>query len=387
MRNTAVRTMAAAVCGLWLVGSAAARPEIKPTAESPMASGWKAVTIVSGLEHPWAMQWLPDGAMLVSERPGRLRLIRDGRLEPTPIAGMSPVLALGQGGLMDVSLHPRFAENGLVYFTYATGERSANRTRLARGRLAGGSMLDVQTIFDASPAKTGGQHFGSRILWLPDGTLLLSIGDGGNPPLMIDGKPSREQAQMISSALGKVHRLGEDGKPPRDNPFDGQGGAAPTVWSYGHRNIQGLALDAATGRVWATEHGAQGGDELNVIERGKNYGWPRATYSREYTGPAISEHRSLPGMEDPKVVWTPCIAPSGLVLYTGDRMPGWKGDLFAGGLVLKQVRRVRLDGDRVVGEETLQFEERIRDERQGPDGFLYVLTDEDNGRLMRIEPR
>lgn len=370
-----------------LLGSAAARPEIKPTADSPQATGWKAVTVVSGLEHPWAVQWLPDGAMLITERPGRIRLVRDGKLDPKAVVGTPSVLGLGQGGLMDLSLHPRFAENALVYFTYSVGDRSANRTRLARGRLEDRAILDVQTIFEASPAKTGGQHFGSRILWLPDGTLLLSVGDGGNPPLKIDNKPSREQAQIVSSALGKVHRLDENGKPPRDNPFFGQSGAAPTVWSYGHRNIQGLALDASTGRVWATEHGAQGGDELNTIERGKNYGWPRATYSREYTGPAISEHRSLPGMEDPKAVWTPCIAPSGLVLYTGEAMPGWKGDLFAGGLVLKQIRRVRLDGDRVAGEETLQFDERIRDVRQGPDGFLYVLTDENDAKLLRIEPR
>ncbi len=386
MRNL-MRAAAVAIGGLGVSAALPARPEIQPTAESPRATGWKAVTIVSGLEHPWAMQWLPDGALLISERPGRLRVVRDGQLDPKPIVGVPPVLALGQGGLMDLALHPRFGENRLVYFTYATGDRSANRTRLARGRLEGQAIVDVGTIFEASPTKTGGQHFGSRILWLPDATLLLSIGDGGNPPLTIDGKPSREQAQMISSALGKVHRLDEDGKPPRDNPFLGQSGAAPTVWTYGHRNIQGLALDSATGRVWSTEHGAQGGDELNVIQRGKNYGWPRATYSREYTGPAISEHRSLPGMEDPKAVWTPCIAPSGLVLYTGDAMPGWKGDLFAGGLVLKQIRRVRLDGDRVVGEETLQFDERIRDVRQGPDGFLYVLTDEDDGKLLRLEPR
>ena len=390
-RMTSMTRAAAAlscVLGAWSAMSpvAAARPEVPVTADSPRATGWKAVTVLRGLEHPWGMQWLPDGAMLITERPGRLRVARNGALDPKPVTGTPEVFAFGQGGLMDVSLHPKFADNRLIYLTYTEGTRTANRTALARGRYENGALTNVQTIFRVSQTKQGGQHFGSRILWLPDGTLLLSIGDGGNPPVRLGDDWIRTQAQNTGSHLGKVLRLSDDGTPAPGNPFLAKPGALPEVWTLGHRNIQGMCYDAASGRIWATEHGARGGDELNLLQPGKNYGWPKATYSMEYTGPEISPDRSLPGMEDPKVVWTPCIAPSGLTLYTGDTMPGWRGDLFAGGLVLKQIRRIRLNGDKVVGEETLQFDDRVRDVRQGPDGALYVLTDEDDGRLLRIEP-
>ncbi len=362
---------------------------VTPSGDAPRAAGWRAVTIAEGLERPWAIAWLPNGDALITARPGRLRLFRDGRLAPEPIAGLGSVASEGHAGLMDVSPHPRFAENRLVYFTYAAGTREANSTRLARARLNADStaLEEVSDLHVVSPLKPRFQHFGSRLLWLPDGTLLLALGDGGNPPTRLEGELVREQAQKLSSQLGKILRLRDDGTVPPDNPFVGRADADPAVWSYGHRNIQGLARDPDTGRVWANEHGSRGGDELNLLAPGANYGWPRVTYSIEYTFGTISPHRSLPGMVDPVVVWTPAQAPSGLAFYTGERFPAWRGDLFSGALKREEVRRVDLDSEgRVLGQESLPVGARVRDVRQGPDGFLYVLTDEPAGRLLRIEP-
>ncbi|MEC4816284.1 MAG: PQQ-dependent sugar dehydrogenase [Scytonema sp. PMC 1069.18] len=351
------------------------------------AKNFQKKTIVEGLERPWSMAWLPDGAMLVTERPGRLRIVRDGVVQQTPIAGVPEVFAVNQGGLMEVSLHPRFAENRFVYLTYSHGTEKANRTRVARGRFDGKALRDLKVIFEVSPAKSGGQHFGSRIVWLPDNTMLIAIGDGGNPPIQLNGELIRKQAQNLRSHLGKIVRINDDGSIPRDNPFVGSANADPAVWSYGHRNIQGLTFDSATRRVWSTEHGARGGDELNLIEKSKNYGWPVVTYSRDYSGGEISKERSRRGMEDPKIVWTPVIAASGLALYNGDRFPQWKGDLFAGGLVSRDVRRIDLDAQgNLTKEESINIGQRVRDIRQGPDGLLYVLTDEVNGQLIRLEP-
>jgi aldose sugar dehydrogenase len=333
------------------------------------------------------MAWLPDGTMLVTEKAGRLRLIRQGKLLSTPIAGVPEVMSSGQGGLMDVSLHPRFAQNQLIYLTYAHGRENANRTRLVRAKLAGNTLQDLKVIFEVSQEKSDGQHFGSRLAWLPDGTLLLAIGDGGNPPVKLAGELIRKQAQNLGSNLGKIVRLKDDGSVPPDNPFVNNKNADPKVWSYGHRNIQGLAYDPTKKRVWATEHGARGGDELNLPEAGKNYGWPIVTHSQEYFGGEISQERSRAGMIDPKVVWTPAIAPSGLAIYNGNRFPAWQGDLFAGGLVSKDIRRLDLDdAGNVKSQETIAIGQRVRDVRQGPDGLLYVLTDESDGRLIRLEP-
>lgn len=357
-----------------------------PTADVPEMMGWKAETVVDGLEHPWGMAWLPDGSALVTERPGRLRLIKDGKLQKRPVAGVPEVLADGQGGLLDVALHPRFADNGLVYLTFAQGTRESNRTALARGRLVDGRLEGTEVIFANADSKRGTQHFGSRLVWLRDGTLLMSIGDGGNPPIAFDGENIRDQAQNPGTHFGKVLRLTEDGRPAPGNPFAKRPGARPEIWTLGHRNIQGMTLDPASGRVWANEHGSQGGDELNLVEGGSNYGWPAVTYSIEYWGPRISDETSRPDVPEPKVVWTPSKAPSGLAFYTGDRYPDWRGDLFSGALKFGQVRRIDLDGARVVGEEKLTIGARVRDVRQGPDGWLYVLTDEPNGRLLRIRP-
>jgi glucose/arabinose dehydrogenase len=362
---------------------------IVPTGDAPRAAGWRATTVVGGLEHPWAIAWLPSGEALITERPGRLRLLREGRLVPAPITGLEQVAAGNHAGLMDVSPHPRFADNRLVYLTYAAGTREANGTRLARARLSddAATLENFTVVHDVSPLKPRFQHFGSRLLWLPDGTLLLALGDGGNPPTRVGGELAREQAQRLDSQLGKVLRLRDDGTVPDDNPFVGRADADPAIWSYGHRNIQGLARDPVSGRIWANEHGSRGGDELNLLVAGANYGWPRATYSIEYTFGTISPHRSLPGMVDPVVVWTPAQAPSGLAFYTGDRFPAWRGDLFSGALKREEVRRVDLDAEgRVLGQESLPIGARVRDVRQGPDGFLYVLTDERAGRLLRIEP-
>ncbi len=349
---------------------------------------YKQTTVVEGLERPWSMAWLPDGSMLVTEKAGRLRLIRAGKLLPTTIAGVPEVMTAGQGGLLDVSLHPQFARNRLIYLTHAHGSKNANRTRLVRGKLDGNSLRDLKVIFEVSQTKSDGQHFGSRMAWLPDGTLLLAIGDGGNPPVELAGELIRNQAQNLGSNLGKILRLKDDGSVPPDNPFTNNKSADPKIWSYGHRNIQGLAYDRINKRVWATEQGARGGDELNSPQAGKNYGWPIVTRSQEYAGGEISSERSRAGMVDPKVAWTPAIAPSGLAVYTGDRFPAWQGDLFAGGLVGKGIRRLDLDdAGNVRGQEEILIGQRVRDVRQGPDGLLYVLTDESDGRLIRLEPQ
>lgn len=359
---------------------------VKPTADVPEAEGWRAEVVVDGLEHPWSIAWLPDGSALITERPGRLRMLRDGILVPEPIAGLPPILVHGQGGLLDVALHPDFDRSRWVYLTFASGTPDANRTALARGRLDGTRLVDVEVIFTNADAKSGGQHFGSRLVWLPDQSLVMSIGDGGNPPIAFAGRDVRDQAQRLETHFGKVLRLTEDGRPHPGNPFTGREGARPEIYSYGHRNIQGLTRDPASGRVWANEHGSRGGDELNLIEAGKNYGWPEVTYSREYWGPPVSDVTSRPDVQDPLINWTPSKAPSGLAFYTGDRYPDWRGNLFSGALVFGQVRRIVLDGARVIDEQKLTIENRVRDVRQGPDGYLYVLTDAPNGALLRILP-
>lgn len=375
--------------GLLYVLSAGCTAQTGPapvSADVPEAQGWRTEVVIEGLSHPWSIAWLPDGSALITERAGRLRLIRNGQLDPEPVAGLPPVLAHGQGGLLDIALHPDFAKNQWVYLTFATGSPEANRTALARGRFDGRALRDTEVIFRNADPKPGGQHFGSRIVWLPDKSLLMSIGDGGNPPISFNGENIRNQAQNRGTHFGKIVRLKDDGTPHPDNPFANQPGAKPEIWSLGHRNIQGMTRDPVSGRIWANEHGSRGGDELNMIEGGHNYGWPEVTYSIEYWGPKISNETSRPGITDPLLVWTPSKAPSGLTFYTGDIYPQWKGDLFSGALKFHQIRHIDLDGTRVAGEEKLTIGQRVRDVRQGPDGYLYVLTDEDDGALLRILP-
>jgi glucose/arabinose dehydrogenase len=354
----------------------------------PAERGFRSVSLVQGLAHPWSMAWLPNGDLLITERPGRLRLVRDRRLMPEPIAGVPEVFAEGQGGLLDICLHPDFEKNRKIYFTYAHGNSKANRTRIAVAVFEDNRLKNWQTVFEVATAKSGTQHFGSRLIWLPDGTLLVSVGDGGNPPVRLQGDWIRKQAQNRRSHLGKILRLNPDGSVPSDNPFSDSSAAEPAIWSYGHRNIQGLAYDPLRGAVWASEHGALGGDELNFLQAGKNYGWPTVTYSREYFGGMkISETTSQPGMVDPRVVWMSAIAPSGLTVYTGKRFPQWHGDLFAGGLKSQDIRRIDLDeAGNVIGQSAVRIGQRVRDVRQGPDGLLYVITDEPSGSLIRLEP-
>jgi len=369
---------------------------VDPTGDVAEAEGWTTETIVDGLRHPWGIAWLPDGSALVTERPGRLRLIHNAaqgaggkpELDPTPIGGTPEVCACGQGGLLDISLHPDFSDNQLVYMTFAEGTEDANRTALARGRLdlENKRLQDLEIIFRNADEKSGGQHFGSRLLWLPDATLLMSIGDGGNPPTSFDGENIRNQAQNPGTHFGSIVRLNANGTAPADNPFIDQAGAKPELYSIGHRNIQGLSIDPDSGHVWANEHGSRGGDEINLIEPGNNYGWPDVTYSMEYSGPRISDKTQAPGVTQPRVVWTPSIAPSGMAFYTGSDFPEWQGDLISGALKFQQLRRTQLDGSRVLNEEKLSIGQRVRDVRQGPDGDLYILTDEPDGALMRIVP-
>ncbi|GAB7022360.1 PQQ-dependent sugar dehydrogenase [Salidesulfovibrio brasiliensis] len=349
------------------------------------AAGYEKTVVAKGLNHPWGMAWLPDGGLLITERPGRVLLLRDGDIRPVP--GSPDVLTEGQGGLLDIAVHPDFKSNGLVYFTLATGNKHANHTALARARFDGQRFSNIKILFTVPQLKAGGQHFGSRIVWLPDGTLLMSTGDGGNPPVRVDGKLARKHAQDLKSHLGKVLRFNDDGSPVNGGAFEARQGV-PELYSIGHRNIQGMAYDPIRETVWASEHGAKGGDELNRIAEGENYGWPEATYSKEYMfSLEISEYTSLPGMVDPSLVWQSGIAPSGLCLYTGDVFPQWKGDLFAGGLRGKTVRRLILDDSgNVTGEEAIPMSERVRDVRQGPDGRIYILTDQTDGKLIRLDP-
>ncbi|MFI4881503.1 MAG: PQQ-dependent sugar dehydrogenase [Phycisphaerales bacterium JB064] len=380
--------------------------------DSPRASGYRVETVIEGLQHPWGMAWLPDGSMIITERGGRALFV-DGEqfdkdspfvVTPSEVDNAPQSSQLGQGGMMDVALHPNFESNHLVYFTHATGDARANRTVLSRGKLVNDDgaqpfktvrLENVEEIFRVTPDKPGGQHFGSRLLWLPDGTLLMSTGDGGNPPTRAGGRLTRENPQYLDNALGKILRMTDDGGVPDDNPFADREDIGRYIYTYGHRNVQGMAIDPGTGHVWATEHGARGGDELNRITAGTNYGWPVATYSIHYNGNEISDKVTLPDMADPVCVWTPVLAASGLAFYTGDKFPQWQGDLFAGGLVSRQVRRVMIDEtngeEPVEGNETLPFDSpplsaRIRDVRQGPDGYLYLLTDARDGRLLRLVP-
>jgi glucose/arabinose dehydrogenase len=338
--------------------------------------------LAEGLDHPWSLAFLPDGAMLVTERNNGLRLVRDGKLVAEPLAGVPAAFTQGQGGYFDILLDPAFATNGLVYLSYAEGTEDANHTAIARARFDGTALHDVTVIFRNTPEKDTGAHFGGRMVFLPDGTLLLTTGDGFE---------YREKAQDKASGLGKILRLTAEGKPAPGNPFEGDATAKAETWSYGHRNPQGLAIDPATGTVYQSEHGALSGDEVNVIEKGANYGWPIATYSLDYSGAVISPNAELEGTKPAIAVWKPeRFAPSGLAVYRGTLFPDWDGDLLAGALASKELARLDLDASgNVVGDYRLlgERDERIRDVRVGPDGAIYVLTDDEAGKILRVTPK
>jgi glucose/arabinose dehydrogenase len=350
-----------------------------PRAFDSQRQRFRVVTVATGLEHPWGLALLPDGRMLVTERPGRLRIVEpDGRLS-APLGGVPAVYAEGQGGLLDVALAPDFTQSRMIYLSYAEpGDGGTAGTAVARARLGPSTLENVEVVFRQQPKVTGGAHFGSRLVFARDGNLFITTGD----------RQRRENVQDLTRLQGKVIRIRPDGAIPRDNPFVSSDGSRSPIWSYGHRNLQGAALHPATGQLWTVEHGAMGGDELNTPKAGRNYGWPVITYGRDYSGARIGEGTAKPGMEQPVRYWDPSIAPSGLMFYTGDRFPAWKGNLFVGALGFQLLVRLELDGERVTAEERLlqDFGERIRDVRQGPDGFIYLLTDEGDGRILRLEP-
>lgn len=338
-------------------------------------------TVTSGLEHPWSLAFLPDGRMLVTERPGRLRVISPEGTKSAPIRGLPKVDSRNQGGLLDVVLDPSYATNLLIYFSYSEPREGGNGTAVARARFLGDRVENVDVIWRMKPTLDSTMHFGSRLVFARDGTLFITTGERS----ILEG---RKQAQWLSSDFGKIVRINSDGTIPKDNPFIGKKDALPEIYSYGHRNIQAAALHPETGQLWEVEHGARGGDEINVIEKGKNYGWPTITYGIEYSGNKIGKGiTQAPGMEQPIYYWDPVIAPSGMAFYTADLFPAWKGSLFVGGLAPKYVARLTLEGNRVTGEERLlQGKARFRDVRVGPDGALYLLTDEDNGELLKLVP-
>jgi glucose/arabinose dehydrogenase len=387
IRRRAVSSILAAVAAM-ICTAAMADPASEPVRPPPpppqpaavVKTGYKVIEIAKGLDHPWSMAFLPDGSMLVTERVGRLRLIKGGSLLPQPIAGVPAVHTGSQAGLFDIVLHPNFAQNHIVYLTYAAGTKAANGTQVARARFDGSTLQDLHVIFKAMPMKDTDNHYGGRLAFLPDGTFALTIGEGFE---------YREKAQDLTSDLGKIVRLNEDGSVPPDNPFIGQASVRSEIYTWGHRNAQGLIYDPQSARLYETEHGPRGGDELNIIVAHRNYGWPVITYGMDYSGAYVSPYTQRAGLEQPVIYWTPSIAPSGLAMYRGDKFPAWQGDLFVGALAFRHLRRVHLDEHgEVVGQEQLlnDLHWRIRDVRAPPDGYLYVCTDESDGRVLRLEP-
>ncbi len=352
----------------------------KSTTPSSIAAPVSVTEVASGLVHPWGLAALPDGRMLVTERPGRLRFVsKDGQLS-TPIQGVPAVYAEGQGGLLDVTIDPAFAQNKLIYLSYSEISDSLAGTAVARGKLENQSLTDVRVIYRQHPKVKGAGHFGSRIVFRRDGTLFITQGERMS---------YSEQAQDLASGLGKIVRIKSDGTIPKDNPFLNRKGVRPEIWSYGHRNVQAAALDPATGDLWEIEHGPKGGDELNRAQAARNYGWPIITYGVNYSGTKVGEGiTAKAGMEQPTFYWNPVIAPSGMIFYTGNVYPQWKGSIFVGSLAPGALVRLTMRNGRVTQEERYlgELNERIREVAQGSDGKIYLLTDSKNGRILRLDP-
>jgi glucose/arabinose dehydrogenase len=344
-------------------------------ASGARAAAPRITVFAKGLSHPWGLAFLPDGKMLVTERPGRLRIVgRDGALSQ-PIGGVPPVYAHGEGGLFDVALDPHFASNLTVYLAYAEpGPGGTAGTSVARGRLQDGRLVDLQVIFRQQPKVREDHHFGGRLRFAPDGNLFVGLGE----------RFQAEAAQDLSNTLGKLVRIRPDGSVPPGNPFAGRKGADPRIWSYGNRNIEGIAFRPGTSELWVSELGPLGGDELNRIEPGRNYGWPVVSWGRQYNGEAIPSPPIHPEFVQPAAHWTPVISPSGMTFYTGAAFPAWRGDALIAGLSCQCVVRVELSGDRVTGQHRIAIGQRVRDVAQGPDGSLYLLTDEDDGQILRL---
>jgi glucose/arabinose dehydrogenase len=360
--------------------------------EQKLNVAFDVITLTEGLANPWSLAFLPDGKMLVTEKPGRLRVVSaDGKMLSEPVAGLPAVDARGQGGLLDVALDPAFQKNQVIYWSYAEPAegQGMNNTAVARGRLVDGPaprVENVQVIFHQAPSLSSAAHFGGRLVFGRDGTLFITMGDRS-------ATPGRMQAQQMNSLIGKIARVNPDGSVPKDNPFVGKEGVRPEIWSFGHRNVQAAALHPATGELWEVEHGTRGGDEVNIARKGKDYGWPTIAYGIEYQGGQITGGiQQQEGMEQPRYYWDPNIAPSGMVFYTGTLFPAWQNSLFIGGLGSTNLVRLSVKGDQIVGEERLLQDlqpqrERIRDVRQGPDGALYLLTDSAKGRILNVTPR
>jgi glucose/arabinose dehydrogenase len=376
-------------CSLVLAVTGVATAQTRPAdaVQKSLHHDYRVVTVVEGLERPWAMAFLPSGEMLVTEKGGRLRVVRQGKLLPTPVAGVPEVVSRGQGGLLDVVLHPNFAQNRWVYLSYSkpTGDSAAATTAVLRARWENDRLTSPEQIFVAATRGAPG-HFGSRLVFDRDGYLFITVGDRMVPPT---GDLAAHPAQDLSNHHGKVIRLHDDGRVPSDNPFVGREGAKPEIWTYGHRNMQALAIHPETGDLWLTEHGPQGGDELNLIKKGANYGWPVVGYGVNYrTGSAIHAGTHREGMEQPVHVWVPSIGVSGMTFYTGNRFPEWKGSLFAGALAGERLVRMTFSPVEV-GDILVRRRGRIRDVRQGPDGFLYLAIDNQQGQptpILRLEP-
>ena len=366
--------------GIALVVLCVARPidagELVGTFDSAIHR-FQLVKLADGLEHPWSLAFLPDGSMLVTERPGRLRRILQGRLDPKPVGGVPQVYASGQGGLLDVVPHPHFDQNRLIYLSYSSPGNGGGATAVGRGRLADNRIEDFEELYLALPRTRGSRHFGSRLVF-SDGYLYITAGERGSP----------DRAQALDDPAGSVIRLHEDGRIPKDNPFVADAGVQPEIYTYGNRNPQGMTKDPVTGRLYLVEHGPKGGDELNLIEPGVNYGWPVITYGLSYSGFKIGEGTHKAGMAQPVHHWTPSISPSGLMIYDGDAFPNWRGSFFIGALSGRLLDRLEIRDGKVSVEERLleDWGRRIRDVRQGPDGLIYLLTDARNGMLLRLEP-
>jgi aldose sugar dehydrogenase len=334
----------------------------------------KVETVATGLAHPWGLAFLPDGRMLVTERTGTLRLVsKDGKLS-APLSGVPEVVVAGQGGLLDVAIDPDFKSNSLVYLSYSEPGEGGASTAVVRGKLGDSGLENVEVIFRQVPKINGNLHFGSRLVFAPDGTLFVTLGE----------RFQFAPAQDLNNDLGKIVRINPDGSVPKDNPFVGRKDARPEIWSYGHRNPQGAAINPETGKLWETEFGPRGGDELNIPQAGANYGWPVVSWGNHYTGEDIPDPPTHPEFADAIYHWNPVISPSGITFYTGDAISAWKGNLLIGGLSEQAIVRLTLDGEKVVDEERIPMGTRIRDVVQGPDGAVYALTDEGNGEILRL---
>lgn len=367
--------------GLWVCLAASPLVTAGTQEVKTQAGSLQVKTIAEGLENVWSMAFLPDGRMLVTERAGRMRIVSpDGKLG-TPLAGLPEIVARGQGGLLDVVLAPDFATSKRVYFSYSEPGDGGNSTAVSYATLAEGKLENVTRVFSQQPKVNSNNHFGSRLVWAPDGTLFITLGDRYS---------EKDKAQTLDNHQGKVVRINADGTAPSDNPFVKTAGALPEIWSIGHRNIQGAAIHPLTKKLWTGEHGPQGGDELNITEADKNYGWPVITYGENYGGGKIGEGTHKEGMEQPLYKWVPSIATAGFIFYTGDKFPQWKNNILLASLREQALVRLTLDGDKITGEERLlkkELGQRYRSVIQGPDGLVYLVTDESKGKILQLSPK